>query len=140
MTEQDELNNTKARIQYYPSDSKIKQPYCMSFGDTTNTKVCDIRGWGHLTSPGGQGLTEDEAVTIQNQWAETICVALNSANALDCNKWDGKKCIDMLPEIMEMLEKTHEALIWTSTSRGKTEVEAENLINKLKKEQGDGTE
>jgi len=37
-----------------------------------------IRGWGHLTSPGGLNLSMDEAANIQDDFAQWILETLNN--------------------------------------------------------------
>lgn len=43
-----------------------------------NEFVFTIRGWGHLTSPGGLKLSEDKAANIQDDFAKWILNTLNS--------------------------------------------------------------
>lgn len=48
------------------------------------TRPIDIRGWGYLTGKGhgGLGLAYDEAVVIQERWAERIVRAVNDEATL----------------------------------------------------------
>jgi hypothetical protein len=43
-----------------------------------NEFVFTIRGWGHLTSPGGRNLSMDEAANIQDDFAQWILETLNN--------------------------------------------------------------
>ena len=43
-----------------------------------NEFVFTIRGWGHLTSPGGRNLSMDEAANIQDDFAQWILKTLNN--------------------------------------------------------------
>lgn len=51
-----------------------------------NYKVCELRGWGYLTGHGhiALGLSSDQAVGIQDQYAYLFAASVQMATALEC--------------------------------------------------------
>lgn len=74
-------------------------------------KICDIRGWGHLTGGGALNLPHDEAVAIQKANGALIAAA---------------------PEMLEALEKLTDALFLYDEEFGYREEESSKTQDVLK--------
>lgn len=76
--------------------------------DAGSMRICDIRGWGHLTGKGSLGLPFDQAKAIQEANARLIAAApdmfemLVSLHSEECAKdsFPGRSC-----ELCVLLEK-----------------------------------
>ena len=70
------------------SDEKVKTLHNYSYKNGTifvnDLALIWIRGWGHLTGQGGLRLKDDEAVSIQDGFANFIISALRDASETVC--------------------------------------------------------
>ena len=69
-------------VNYYPDS---KQPHSICIDGDLAKKVLDVRGWGYLTGGGDicKKLTNDEAIEIQNRWANLAAAAPDMLEVLE---------------------------------------------------------
>lgn len=76
-----------------------------------NMKICDLRGWGHLTGIGGMNLPEDKAAEIQDANARLIAAAPDLLAACET-------ALDAIAEFLGKSERETSSASGSSLFRG----------------------
>lgn len=103
-----------------PTPWKVGYRALSIFTEDDEMKICDIRGWGHLTGGGALNLPPDEAEAIQTANANLICKAVNSHDAL----------ISALEDTVQALTSAGQSSNWKDTMS-----KAENVLKLAKGEE-----